>query len=216
MHRVFATYLRGEVAGGHVGGGGGTDTIEFLLEKEGGFPLLALLIQGEGGGGVGEPSLARDRDLTAVRTVAAHQLGVVAGRVAVGLEGASGSAPHSGVVWMPQGGGRGIAPGEEELALADDGDGDGGLGSFVALVGGPVPQAAQAKGGDRRNCECDEDENCELHGWIRGGSGERSIGMGWRWLSFQRNEFMEINWGCWLQTLSLRCNLATAISFDFV
>jgi hypothetical protein len=166
----LTTYLQGEVARGHVGGGGGTDTIKFLLEKEGGFRLLARLIQGEGGGGVGELSLARDRDLTAVRAVAAHQLGVVAVRVAVSLEGASGSAPRPGVVWMPQGGGRGIAPGEEELALADDGDGDGGLGSFVALVGGPVPQAAQAKGRDGRNRECDEDENCELHCWIRGGS----------------------------------------------
>ncbi len=43
----LTTYLQGEVARGHVGGGGGTDTIEFLLEKEGGFRLLALLIQGE-------------------------------------------------------------------------------------------------------------------------------------------------------------------------
>jgi hypothetical protein len=39
----LTTYLRGEVVGGHVGG----DTIEFLLEKERDFRLLALLIQGE-------------------------------------------------------------------------------------------------------------------------------------------------------------------------
>ena len=36
--------LRGEVAGGHAGGGG-TDTIEFLLEN---FQLLALLIDKDG------------------------------------------------------------------------------------------------------------------------------------------------------------------------
>jgi len=165
----LTTYLRGEVAGGHVGGGGDTDTIEFLLEKEGGFRLLALLIKGEGGGGVGEPSLARDRDLTAVRAVAARQLGVVAGRVAVGLEGASGSASRPGVVGMPLGGGVGIAPGGEELALADDGDSDGGggLGSFVALVGGPVPEAAQANGRDGGTRGGGEGEEGELHGRSR-------------------------------------------------
>ena len=38
----LTTYLRGEVAGGDAGGG--NDTIGFLLEKEGGYRLLALLI----------------------------------------------------------------------------------------------------------------------------------------------------------------------------
>ncbi len=38
----LTTYLRGEVTGGHAGGG--TDTIGFLLEKEGGYQLLAFLI----------------------------------------------------------------------------------------------------------------------------------------------------------------------------
>ena len=40
---------------------------------------------GGGGGGVGKINLARARDLTAILTVAACQLGFVAGRVAVGL-----------------------------------------------------------------------------------------------------------------------------------
>ena len=151
-----------------VSGGIKIDTIlEFLLEKEGGFPLLALLIQGEGGGGVGEPSLARARDLTAVRAVAARQLGFVAGRVAVGLVDAAATAPRHGVVGMPLGGGVGITPGGEELALADDGDGGGGLGSFVALVGGPVLEAAQANGRDRGARGGGEGEEDELHGRSR-------------------------------------------------
>lgn len=166
MHRVF-DYLPSRRSRRRPRGD--TDTIEFLLEKEGGFRLLALLIKGEGGGGVGEPSLARDRDLTAVRAVAARQLGVVAGRVAVGLEGASDNASRPGVVGMPLGGGVGIAPGGEELALADDGDSDGGggLGSFVALVGGPVPEAAQANGRDGGTRGGGEGEEDELHGRSR-------------------------------------------------
>ena len=42
----LTTYLQGEVAGGHAGGG--TNTIGFLLEKEGGYRLLALLIDKDG------------------------------------------------------------------------------------------------------------------------------------------------------------------------
>jgi hypothetical protein len=41
--KYFTTYLRGEVARGRAGGG--TDTIEFLLEN---FQLLALLIDKDG------------------------------------------------------------------------------------------------------------------------------------------------------------------------
>ena len=139
---------------------------------------------GEEGGGHGEPLEARvaclstegARDLTAVRAVAARQLGFVAGRVAVGLEGASGSAPHHGVVGMPLGGGDGIAPGGEELALLTligivvDADGDRGLGFFGRLGlddgGGATTQAQRLDG---RSRECDEDEDCELHCSIRGG-----------------------------------------------
>jgi hypothetical protein len=70
---------------------------------------------------------------------------------------------------MPQGGGVGIAPGGEELALADDGDGDGGGGlkSFVALVGGPVLEAAQANGRNRGARGGGEGEEDELHGRSR-------------------------------------------------
>ena len=38
--------LRGEVAGGHAGGGG-TDTIEFLLEKERGFRITTSAVTAE-------------------------------------------------------------------------------------------------------------------------------------------------------------------------
>ena len=76
---------------------------------------------------------------------------------------------------MPLGGGDGIAPDGEELALlAPVGivvdDDDRGLGFFGRLwldvSGGDTTQAQRLDG---RSRECDEEEDCELHCWIRGG-----------------------------------------------